>query len=163
MAPEPKWIVYGIPPDVETLAAIGKIALRHGQLDHTLRMAIKTLAGVTISDALDATARQGSRELRERIRKLSRKRLGEGPAVVQLDAILERARRATDKCNNTLHSLWAKELDGDPVIRTDDHDYVAIPNVSELEAVADELYDIAAELNHARLAGFLHEALTAAG
>jgi len=92
------WLIYMLmPEDPAVLAAVGKIALRHGQLDHVLRMTIKSLTGVSMNEALDAPARQGSRELRERIRKLARRRLGEGVAIAQLEAILERCRRATEK------------------------------------------------------------------
>jgi hypothetical protein len=79
------WMIYmAIPEDQAVLAAVGKIALRHGQLDHVLRMTIKSLTGVSVNEAIDATARQGSRELRERIRKLARRRLGEGVALVSI-------------------------------------------------------------------------------
>src|SRR5580658_7924268 len=92
-----------LPEDQQVLAAIGKIALRHGQLDYALKMALKSLTGVTIRKALDATARQSSRELRERVRRLTRKRFGEGDVLVRLDAILERSRQATEKRNELLH------------------------------------------------------------
>ena len=75
----------------QSLATIGKIALRHAQLDNQLRMTIKDLAGVTQNEALDATARQGSSELRKRVQKHGRKRLGEGQALVRLDDLLQRA------------------------------------------------------------------------
>jgi hypothetical protein len=39
-------IYPGLPEDQEVLAAIGKIALRHGQLDYALKMAVRSLAGV---------------------------------------------------------------------------------------------------------------------
>jgi hypothetical protein len=154
------WLIYSlIPEDPAVLAAVGKIALRHGQLDHVLRMTIKSLTGVSIKEALDATARQGSRELRERIRKLARRRLGEGVALVRLEAILERCRRATEKRNDLLHGLWGHQLDGEPVMRTDDYELVAIPSVQELEAVAEALFQVATDLDTARMEGFLFEAL----
>ena len=53
------WLIYMLmPEDPAVLAAVGKIALRHGQLDHVLRMTIKSLTGVSMNEALDATARQ---------------------------------------------------------------------------------------------------------
>ena len=152
-------IYPGLPEDQEVLIAIGKIALRHGQLDYALKMAVRSLSGITISEALDATARQSSRELRERVRRLARKRLGEGEVLVRLDAILERSRQAAEKRNELLHGLWAHELDGEPVIRTQGHEFRPIPAVVALEAVADDLSRVAKDLNHARLDGFLRDAL----
>ena len=95
---------YGLPRDKKVLAALGTIALRHGQLENAMKMVIKDLAGVSKQDALDATAMQSSRELRDRIRKLAKQRIGEGPALVQLDALLHRAKLAADKRNELLHS-----------------------------------------------------------
>jgi hypothetical protein len=153
-------ITMGLPQDPQVLAAIGKIALRHGQLDYSMKMTIKTLADLPIAEAIDGTQKQGSRTLRERVRHLARKRIGESAAMVRLDAILERARRATERRNTLLHGLWAHELDGVPVIRDSGIEFGPIPTVSELEAVADELATIAKDLTFARLDGFLHEALT---
>jgi hypothetical protein len=153
-------IYPGLPDDPKVLAAIGKIALRHGQLDNALKMVIKDLTGTTIQEALDATERQGSRDLRERVRKLARKRIGEGNVLVRLDAILERSRRATMRRNDLLHGLWAYELDVGPVISTRGHEFIAIPTVNELESVADELNQIAMDLITARNEGFLRDALS---
>src|ERR1700730_9932914 len=153
-------IYLHIPEDPTVIGAVGRIALRHGQLDYILRMTIKTLGGLSIQDALDATARLGSRELRERIRKLARQRLGEGAPLLRLEAILQRAAKATDRRNHLLHTLWANELDGAPVIRDEDsHTFRTIPTAEELDAVANLLAGITAELNTARLDGFLSEAL----
>jgi HAMP domain-containing protein len=79
-----------------------------------------------------------------------------------LEAILERAAKLTDKRNDLLHSLWAHESDGSPVIR-DEVTYIfkEIPSIDELEALAQSLAEITEELNHARRKGFLHEALEA--
>jgi hypothetical protein len=153
-------IYLHIPNDPAVVAALGRIAIRHGQLDYILRMTIKSLAGISIKDALDATARLGSRDLRLRVGKLAKQRLGDGEALLRLEAILQRAAKATDKRNEVLHSLWAHELDGAPVIRNeDDHSFRAIPTPIELDDVADNLAAIATELNDTRLRGFLFEAL----
>ena len=148
-----------IPGDPSLLAALGKVAIRHGQLDYVLRMTVKSIRELPISEALDATARQGSRELRERVRKLAKQKLGEGEPLTRLDALLERSRRATDKRNELLHRLWAHQLDGEPVIRDDDHNWLPIPSVADLEHWADELATLATALNEARLEGFLKAAL----
>jgi hypothetical protein len=152
-------IYPGLPNDQQVLAAIGKIALRHGQLDYALKMAVRSLAGISIDEALDATERQLSRELRDRMRRLARKRFGEGDVLVRLDAILNRSRRATERCNELLHGLWAYELDGGPVTRTHGREFQPIPTVEALEAVADDLAQIAKDLTSARLEGFLRDAL----
>ncbi|MGA7263547.1 MAG: hypothetical protein WCB44_00790 [Stellaceae bacterium] len=114
-------IYLHIPEDPAVVGAVGRIALRHGQLDYMLRMTIKSLGGLSTQDALDATARLGSRDLRERIRKLARHRLGEGAPLLRLEAILQRVAKATERRNHLLHTLWAHELNGAPVIRDEDN------------------------------------------
>ena len=144
----------------DLLAALGEVALRHEHLNHILRMTIKTLARLEVGEALDATAYDGSRQLRERIRKLARQRLGEGEPLLKLQALLERCRRATDRRNELMHGIWAKELDGEPVQRGTDHSWHPLPNVQELQALAKEIQILTEELNIARLDGFLSDALS---
>lgn len=156
-------ILFHLPDDEGLLAAIGKVAVRHGQLDYMLRMTVKSLANLSIRQALDATERQGSRELRERIRKLAKQRLGEGQTLVLLDGLLARARRASARRNQLLHGLWAAHLDGEAVLRHDDETWHPLPTAAELDAVAVDLHDIATEINFARLDGFLKVALDRRG
>jgi len=149
-----------IPSDEKILAAVGKIAIRHGQLDHILKMTVKSILGISIEKALDATQRQASSELRKRVRTLAKQKLGEGNTLVRLDALLTRAKRATESRNEILHSLWAVELDGNTVIRDENHKFQEVPEIDELEKVANGLAKITADLNEARLDGFLKDALT---
>jgi hypothetical protein len=149
---------YGLPNDPTILATVGKIALRHGQLDNTLRMVIRQLADVSLEVALDGTAHQGSRELRERVRKLAKSRLGEGPALLQLDAILQRARLASDQRNDILHSVWGV-ADGRDFVRGKDKVFHPAPTVEELESCLKELMKLIDEIHYARFSGFLFEAL----
>src|SRR5258708_10131041 len=99
-------IYFKLPDDPALLAAVAKVAIRHGQLDYVLRMRVKSIERLTIRQGLDATERQGSAALRERVRKLARKKLGEGRALVLLDALLARSGRATRRRNQLLHGLW---------------------------------------------------------
>jgi hypothetical protein len=108
-----RMVTFHIPEDPALLAAFGTVGLRHSQLDHMLRMTIKSLSGVSIPEAMDATMFQGSKMLRSRITKLAKSRLGEGKAFIQLQALLERCRRATEKRNALIHNVWAREMGGD--------------------------------------------------
>jgi hypothetical protein len=154
-----KVVRHALPTNINIIAAVGKIALHHGQLDNALRMIIKDLTGVNQTEALDATARDGSRELRERIRRLARQRLGEGAALVRLQALLERAGRITQKRNELLHAVWGTELDGGPMMRGDDHEFRPIPTVGQLKGFDNKIMEITNDLINARLDGFLLEAL----
>lgn len=152
---------FHVPDDPALLAVLGTISLCHSHLDHVLRMMIKTLTEVTVEEALDATVFEGSASLRNRIKKLAKRRLGDGTALVQLQALLERCRRATEYRNDLIHSIWAQDADGgDAAVRTGDHDWKPLPTIDELDALSDELRSLAYELNTARLDGFLSEALS---
>ena len=152
-------IMFHVPDDKELLAAFGEMALRHEHLNYILRMTIKTLAQLTPQEALDATVNEGSRQLRERIRKLARQRLGEGPPLLKLQALMQRCQRITDKRNELVHSVWAKELDGEAQLRNADTSRPP-PTRQELSDLSDEIRDLTTSLNQARLEGFLLEALT---
>lgn len=152
-------MMFHIPEDRELLAALGIITLRHSHLDHILRMTVKTLSEVSIEQAKDATAFEGSGVLRHRIRKLAKRRLGEGAALIQLQALLECCRRATEKRNILIHNIWAQELDGEPKVQTQNHKWEPLPTIDELNALSTELSSLASELNNARLDGFLSQAL----
>jgi hypothetical protein len=150
---------YGLPNSEKVLAAIGRIAIRHGQLENALRRVLGDLAGVTENEALDATAFTNTRELRIRVRKLAKQRFGDGPLLVRLDSLLERARRASDGRNELVHSTWASE-NGKVVVRNARHEYLPMPKVEVLEENLKELTDITLELANSRSAGgFIEEAI----
>ena len=150
---------FHVPTDRELLAAFGELSLRHEHLTHILRMTIKTLANLEVSEALDATAYEGASALRERIRRLARQRFGEGRPLLQLQALLERCKRASEKRNDLVHSVWARELDGEPKLRSNDHTWRALPSVEQLKALSSEIHELTQSLNLARLEGFVAEAL----
>src|SRR5262249_4942875 len=118
-----KMMTFHVPDDQELLAAFGELTLRHEHLNHMLRMTIKTLARLEVGEALNATAYDGSSQLRDRIRKLAKQRLGDGEALLKLQAIVERCKRATEKRNALVHSVWASELGGEPARRGANNDW----------------------------------------
>lgn len=154
-----KMMMFHVPDDEKLLAALGEVTLRHEHLNHILRMTIKTVAGLRVAEAIDATKYDGSRQLRERIRKLARKELGEGAALLKLQALLTRAGKLTDRRNELTHGLWAQELDGEAGIMAEHGELQPIPTVHQLKALAGEIAQLTAELNRERLEGFLCTAL----
>jgi hypothetical protein len=128
-----------LPVDPEFLRAFAQLTIAHAHLDHMLRMTVKTVADVSIGQALDATKYDGSRALRERIRKLARQSLGASRALVLLQALLQRCERATARRNEFVHNIIAKELDGDVFVMTDDNQWKPLPTAPELDAVRDEV------------------------
>ncbi len=159
---QPPMVALRISDDQAYLAAVGTVAILHLQLDHALRMTIRALADLTVSQAEYATAGDTSHELRRRILKLARQRLGEGRALLHLQAIIGRCRVACIRRDNLLHGLLARESDGEPAVGTA-HDQTRRPSptLDELKALADELCALIVELSEAGSEGFLCEALQA--
>jgi len=138
---DPKFIVYADPEDPAALHALGLVAIRHGHLHHELRLALKTSLR---QKPFDATVRETSSSLRERIGKLAKQRLREGPALVKLQALLGRPKRITDRRNEVMHSVCGRNRgDSDAQLRADDHTWKPFPTVDELNAWAAEFTAIA--------------------
>lgn len=154
-----RMIRFHIPNDERMLAALGKVALRHEHLNHILKMTIKTIAELTPEQAMDALKYEGSRNLRQRINKLAKKKLGEGAPLLKIQAFLGRAKRLTEKRNQLVHGLWAEELDGDAGIMGTIGELNPLPSIDELNTLAKEIELLTEELNHERLDGFIKEAL----
>jgi hypothetical protein len=51
---------YHVPDDPALLAALGEISIKHGHLDHILKMMLLTFTGVRPQEAMDATAGESS-------------------------------------------------------------------------------------------------------
>ncbi len=151
---------WEIPEQPELLVAVGKVAISQGQLDYVLRMTLKSLLGMTNDEVLDATRLQGSQQIRARVRKMAEQRFGEGEPLILLDGLLTRTRRATDRCDDLLQSLWASDFGFDtPSEQERELRRQRWPASSELEELADELAALALEINDARISGFLKLAL----
>ena len=155
-----KFEMLHVPSDAELLSALGEVALRHEHMNHILKMTIKSLAEITPAEAIAATKYTGSSQLRQRINKLAKQRLGEGQALLKLQAILSGCERVSQKRNDYIHGLWAKELDGDNHIRDAYGNTSPIPTADELKVLASEIEQLTNHLNTERLEGFLHEALS---
>jgi hypothetical protein len=153
-------ISLGLPKDPAVIVAIGKLAIRHGQLDYGLKLTIRSIRGISVEQALTDTKRKSPHQLQALVAEHARERFGEAPALVRLRELLHRSRQATDHRNSVLDDLWATESDGAPIHAPERHQR-ALPRVAELEAVADNLFSVVKELDHERHRGFLCEAVEA--
>jgi hypothetical protein len=155
-------IGYYVPDDEPLLAAVGRVSICHGHLDHSLKMMIKTLADVSISETMDALAFESSSTLRGRIKKLARQRLDEGQALIKVQALMGNCKRLTDQRNELIHSLYAHELDAGPLVGAHDGTWGELPKVADVDLLALQITSLARHLNSARLNGFIDEALSKA-
>jgi hypothetical protein len=178
--PEPnpnaaRFMTFYVPEDrPEFLAAFGTVAITHGHLDHQLRLLIKTLARVSVDEAVRATARDASSELRRIARKLSRTAFGECAVHLRVCALLKRAEETTEKRNDLLHAICAQEqnmealardeaVPGEPYLLNDSLERRPLPEPAELLAIASSITALVNEVNHERLHGFIAEAIAIKG
>jgi hypothetical protein len=151
-----KIVLLEIPDDCAILAAVGRIALRHSQLDYVLRLILKDASGeMDFHEAMRKTERDGAEKLRECVRRCLKDRLGK--QISDLDRLLQRAKAVSDERNDLLHSVWAKDKDGDFVMRGDEG-VLSCPAIDELNELADRLATLVTDFNEARLRGFIEKA-----
>jgi hypothetical protein len=153
-------IFFNIPQNKDLLAAFGEVALRHEHMNYILKMTIKSLADITIEEALAATKYESSRQLRERIKKLAKQKLGEGSPLLKIQAIINNCEQLTNKRNEFVHGIWVRKLDDDYYIRDAFGNNRSLPTVQELTELAKEIEKLTNKLNSERLEGFLHQALS---
>jgi hypothetical protein len=149
-----------LPGDGELLKAAGRVALAHGQLELMLRMTIKSLSGLTVREALDATQRTKNWELRDEILRLFKGKTPDPTLRLKLKAILGRCEHVSDDRNRLLHNAWALAADGSVVMKGDNHAWGPAATVSDLDALAEDITSIVNELNEVRLSGFIHSVCT---
>jgi hypothetical protein len=145
-----------LPGDGELLKAAGRVALAHGQLELMLRMTIKSLSGLTVREALDATQRTKNWELRHEILRLFNGKTADPTLRLKLKAILGRCEQVSDDRNRLLHNAWALAADGSVVMKGDKHAWGPAATVSDLDTLAEDIASIVNELNEVRLSGFIH-------
>jgi hypothetical protein len=95
----------------ELMAAAGRMLIRHSNLDYQLKMLIRKLAGVTPEEARRAFAYVGSQELRKLVNAHATREFGiKSPLLIKIQALLAECREATDRRNEYVHLIWAKEF-----------------------------------------------------
>ena len=158
-----KMIMFHVPEDKELLAAFGEVAIRHEHMSHILKMTIRTLTGVSVDEAVKATAHENISQIRTRIKKIARTKLGEGEALIKLQAILCDCKHLTDKRNELTHCLWTQELDRDAQLRDPHGNTQPLPTAQDLLDLAKSMGELTNRINRERFEGFLYQALSQKG
>jgi len=142
-------------PDDDILRELGRLQVRHSHLDHTLRLAIKRMLGISIDDPGYWNETRGmAKELRDRARKLIAERYSDDDNMAgTLNQVLDDAEVATTQRNRLLHSVWMKGPGGEPVLHDRDntlkmHVGFKLPSVGEVASVSERVERIQRVLNH---------------
>jgi ribonuclease BN (tRNA processing enzyme) len=159
---QPRMVMLHIPEDKELLAAFGAVAISHGHLDHVLKRVVKTLAGLTPAEADRALAYEPSSSVRRIAAKLAQNNFGKAsPVTLKLKAILHECELLTEKRNDLLHSVVARQMDGKAKLLQADHSLRSMPAVKTLNRLAKQIQAVATEINNARMlpGGFIFDAM----
>jgi hypothetical protein len=116
--------VLSLPSDPTLLEALGRLAIAHTQLELILRYTVKTLSGLSITDALDATSEDRMSDLRDRIKRLFREQKPTEQEKCQLDALLRQAKDRSERRHEYLHSAWSTTADGQALMKGERHSWV---------------------------------------
>jgi hypothetical protein len=144
-----------IPNQPGLIEALGRLAIAHTHLELALRYTVKTLSGLSVRQALDATSEERTSDTRQRIRRLFAEKKPTHTEIARLDALLGKAKRLTEKRNDYLHSAWSVSGAGQPIIKLEDHSGGPAPTQEAVERVASEILVLGEEINHERLQGFI--------
>ena len=142
-------------PEESVLLELGRLQVLHGHLDHTLRLAIKRMIGISIDDPGYWSETRGmAAALRDRVRELiaERYKSDEDTSDV-LNRVLDDAEQATMLRNRALHSVWMQAPGEIPVLHDRDNalkQHVAFPppTAAELAGISERIGRILHTLNY---------------
>lgn len=142
-------------PDDDILRELGRLQVLHGHLDHTLRLAIKRMLGISFDDPGYWNETRGmAAKLRERARKIiAEKYSHDDDTAPVLNKVLDDAEEVTILRNRALHSVWMKAPgegavlhDRDNTLKT--HVAFQLPSIEDLTNVCERIRRIQSVLNH---------------
>ena len=145
---------FYVPAD-DILRELGRLQVLHSHLDHTLRLAIKRMLGISIDDPGYWNETRGmAAALRECARKLIAERYSDNDDTADiLNKVLDDAEEATMLRNRALHSVWMKTPGEGPVLHDRNntlkmHVAFQLPTSEELATISKRMERIQRVLNH---------------
>ena len=146
-----------VPNQPSLTHALGRLAIAHTHLELILRYCVKTIADQTIEQALDATEGNRISDLRVKVKQLFKERRSTALEKTNLDALLGRAKRLSEKRHSYLHRAWSETAAGRAIMKGEDHRWGSAPSEAEILQVAEEIINLVVEINEARLSGFIKD------
>jgi hypothetical protein len=143
-------------PSVTVVRHIGAIVIKHGQLEHVQRIALKRILKITIHDKRYVHEVQGlmPKELREKVATQLKTSPVDQETKVELSRLLKEARRVSTERNKLVHGAWSREVRNNPrarreplMLRDTGKTPESIPSVSELKKLASDIDAVRDQLN----------------
>lgn len=139
------------------LAGVARVVITQSQMDEVMRLTIKDLAGISITDpGYEKLVKGGAKDLREKIAKKAKERFPEIPELHDKFAcILAKAEDVTDQRNVLVHGIWTQSADDSedhgPHIRDKGLRY-PIPTLEPIESWERAMKSVIVALNRLRTA-----------
>jgi hypothetical protein len=143
-------------PSVPVMRQIGAIVIKHGQLEHLQKIALKRILKIRIHDKrhVDEVQDLMSKELRKKIAKHLETSAVEQATKAQLNRLLREARRVSTERNKLVHSVWCREarehagVRRKPLMLRDKGKIPqSVPSVVELKKLAADIDVVRNQLN----------------
>ena len=141
-----------MPDDPLILIAVGKVTIRHGQLELVLRLARRSFTKESVACAKKLTKYWSLRRVRDELLALAAKAEDSRKPSARFVELVIATVAASDRRNQLMHGLWGEELDGDTVFSTRDRPFEAPPTVAAIEQLASELEQLARDITFDRFA-----------
>ena len=151
--------ILRLPTDPLLLASVGKVAISGAKLEYVVRLTIKTVAGLGLSEARNETKLETFGKLRSKLKKIAKERIPNEEVRAKLEEILKTAGVAVDRRNRLIHDISYYTKQGKFFLKQDNEPARPYPTEAEINKIASDLLKIANELNGARKDGFIFEAL----
>jgi len=152
-------IYLTVPEDEELLLSIGRVTAAHANLELGLKMCVKSLAGLSVEEAMLAFNSSNTSEVRECIRKLFRQLSDDETLRCKLLALLGEARKMAEERNGLIHRPWGGSNKKEFLSPNEKWIWTDPPAPAELDALAEKIYFFSARLNNERLHGFINDAV----
>lgn len=148
-----------IPRHAGLVESLGRLGIAHTHLELILKYTVKTIAGLSVKEALDATYGERISDVRKRVRKLFMEKKPHASNESKLDALLGEAQRLSEKRNGLLHSAWSETEAGETILKGEDYQWEAAPTKQQVDKATAEILALVEKINTARLNGFIHDVL----
>jgi len=141
--------------DPALLAGLARVVITHSQMDEVMRLTIKDLAGISITDpGYDRLVKGGAKDLRQKIAKKAKERFPDIPELHHKFAgILAKAEDVTEQRNVLVHGIWTHSADDSqdqgPHIRDKGLRY-PIPTLEPIESWERAMKSVIVALNTLR-------------
>ena len=141
-----RFIWMAMPDDPLILLALGKVAVRHAQLERVIRFARRSFTNETAAEALRVTSRWPLSQVCRELRKAAVTATNAKIPSVRLLCWVDAAALASDKRNELFHGVWGQELDADLVLSKRDNPFSPAPTAAMIESLAEELGQLARDI-----------------